>query len=279
MRKSLTLVATGVAAALALSACGGSEDASTSVDTLDPANPVTLTVGASPLPHAQILQYVDDNLAADAGLDLDIKEFDDYVTPNIALDDGSLDANYYQHLPYFESQVESQGYDFEHGAGVHVEPYAVFSEKHEDISAVGDGARVAITNDPSNQARALTLLEEAGLLENIDDDASVLALTDEQNPKGLEFVENQPELLVNDLSDPTVDLSILNGNYILAAGLSTDDALLVESVTDNPYANFLAWKTGNKDARIDKLEELLHSPEVKSFIEETWPNGDVTAAF
>ncbi|MBO0897860.1 MetQ/NlpA family ABC transporter substrate-binding protein [Arthrobacter sunyaminii] len=279
MRKSLTLVATGVAAALALSACGGSDASSESVDSLDPANPVTLTVGASPLPHAQILQYVADNLAADAGLELEIKEFDDYVTPNIALDDGSLDANYYQHLPYFESQVESQGYDFEHGAGVHVEPYAVFSEKHEDISAVGDGARVAITNDPSNQARALTLLEEAGLLENVEDDASVLALTDEQNPRGLDFVENQPELLVNDLSDPTVDLAILNGNYILAAGLSTDDALLVESVEENPYANFLAWKTGNKDARIDKLEELLHSPEVSSFIEETWPNGDVTAAF
>ncbi|MBP3044553.1 ABC transporter [Arthrobacter jiangjiafuii] len=278
MRKSLTLAATAVAAALTLSACGGS-DASTSVDILDPANPVTLTVGASPMPHAQVLAFVADNLAADAGLELDIKEFDDYITPNIALDDGSLDANYYQHLPYFESQVQSQGYDFEHGAGVHVEPYAVFSEKHDDVTAVGEGARVAITNDPSNQARALTLLEEAGLLKDIDADASVLALTDEQNPKGLDFVENQPELLVNDLSDPTVDLAILNGNYILAAGLSTDDALLVESVENNPYANFLAWKTGNKDARIDKLEELLHSPEVKAFIEETWPNGDVTAAF
>lgn len=278
MRKSLTLAATAVAAALTLSACGGS-DASTSVDTLDPANPVTLTVGASPMPHAQVLAFVADNLAADAGLELDIKEFDDYITPNIALDDGSLDANYYQHLPYFESQVQSQGYDFEHGAGVHVEPYAVFSEKHDDVAAVGEGARVAITNDPSNQARALDLLEEAGLLKDIEADASVLALTDEQNPKGLDFVENQPELLVNDLSDPTVDLAILNGNYILAAGLSTDDALLVESVENNPYANFLAWKTGNKDARIDKLEELLHSPEVKAFIEETWPNGDVTAAF
>lgn len=279
MRKSLTLVATGVAAALALSACGGSDASSDAVDTLDPANPVTLTVGASPLPHAQILQYVSDHLAPDAGLELDIKEFDDYVTPNIALDDGSLDANYFQHLPYFEEQVQSRGYDFEHGEGIHIEPYAVFSEKHEDISSVGDSARVAITNDPSNQARALTLLEEAGLLENVEDDASVLALTDEQNPKHLEFVENQPELLVNDLSDDTVDLAILNGNYILAAGLNTDDALLVESVEDNPYANFLAWKTGHKDARIDKLEELLHSPEVKAFIEETWPNGDMTAAF
>ena len=279
MRKSLTLVATGVAAALALSACGSSAASSSSVDTLDPANPVTLTVGASPLPHAKILQFVADNLTAGTGLELDIKEFDDFVTPNIALDDGSLDANYFQHQAYLDAQAESQGYDFEHGAGIHIEPYAAFSDKHEDIASIGDGARVAITNDPSNQARALILLEEAGLLENVEGDASVLALTDEQNPKNLEFVENQPELLVNDLSDPTVDLAILNGNYILAAGLNTDDALLVESVEGNPYANFLVWKAGSKDARIDKLEELLHSPEVKAFIEETWPNGDLTVAF
>ena len=114
---------------------------------------------------------------------------------------------------------------------------------------------------------------------NVGDDASVISLTDEQNPKNLDFVENQAELLVNDLSDPTVDLAIINGNYILDAGLNTDDALLVESLENNPYANLLAWKSGSKDARIDKLEELLHSPEVKAFIEEQWPNGDVTPAF
>ena len=123
------------------------------------------------------------------------------------------------------------------------------------------------------------MLEEADLVKDIADDSSVLTLTEEQNFKNLDFQENNPELLVNDLGDPTVDLAIINGNYILEAGLNTDDALLVESAEDNPYANFLVWKTGNKDARIDKLEELLHSPETKAFIEETWPNGDVTAAF
>ena len=155
----------------------------------------------------------------------------------------------------------------------------MFSDKHKDIADVEDGARVAITNDPSNQARALALLEDAGLLKDVPEDASVISLTDEQNPMNLDFVENQAELLVNDLSDPTVDLAIINGNYILDAGLNTDDALLVESLENNPYANLLAWKTGSKDARIDKLEELLHSPEVKAFIEEQWPNGDVTPAF
>ena len=279
MRKALTLVATGVATALTLTACGGSDSTPSAVESLDPANPVTLTVGASPTPHARILEFVRDNLAEDAGLKLEIQEFDDYVTPNISLNDGDSDVNYYQHLPYLESQMESQGYDFEHGAGIHVEPYAAFSEKHDDVSSIQDGARVMVTNDPSNQARALKMLESEGLVKDIADDSSVLTLTDEQNPKNLDFQENQPELLVNDLSDPTVDLAIINGNYILEAGLSTDDALIVEPVENNPYANFLVWKTGNKDARIDKLEELLHSPEVKAYIEETWPNGDVTAAF
>lgn len=280
MRKQFSLAAAGLAALLTLSACGAADSAPAAVETLDPASPATVTVGASPVPHAQILEFVRDNLTEGTGIELEIQEFDDYTTPNIALSEGDLDANYFQHLPYFESQVESQGYEFAHGEGVHIEPYAAFSEKHDDVSAIPDGGRVAITNDPSNQARALTLLQEAGLLESIEADASVLSLTEEQNPKGLEFVENQPELLLNDLQDPTVDLAIINGNYILDAGLSTDDALIVESVENNPYANFLAWNTSSEgDARIAKLEELLHSPEVKQYIEETWPSGDVAPAF
>ena len=281
MRKQFSLAAAGLAALLALSACGAGDSApAAAVETLDPASPATVTVGASPVPHAQILEFVRDNLAEGSGIELEIQEFDDYTTPNIALSEGDLDANYFQHLPYFESQVESQGYEFAHGEGVHIEPYAAFSEKHNDVSAIPDGGRVAITNDPSNQARALTLLQEAGLLENIEAEASVLSLTEEQNPKGLEFIENQPELLLNDLQDPTVDLAIINGNYILDAGLRTENALIVESVESNPYANFLAWNTSSEgDARIAKLEELLHSPEVKQYIEETWPSGDVAPAF
>lgn len=281
MRKQFSLAAAGLAALLTLSACGAGDSApAAAVETLDPASPATVTVGASPVPHAQILEFVRDNLTEGTGIELEIQEFDDYTTPNIALSEGDLDANYFQHLPYFESQVESQGYEFAHGEGVHIEPYAAFSEKHDDVSAIPDGGRIAITNDPSNQARALTLMQEAGVLENIEADASVLSLTEEQNPKGLEFIENQPELLLNDLQDPTVDLAIINGNYILDAGLSTENALIVESVDSNPYANFLAWNTSSGgDARIAKLEELLHSPEVKQYIEETWPSGDVAPAF
>ncbi|MCU1563394.1 MAG: transporter [Arthrobacter sp.] len=280
MRKSLTLLATGIVTALALTACGGSSTPSADTQTLDPNNPATLTVGASPVPHARILEFVNQELAPKAGLKLDIKEIEDYQTPNIALNDGSLDANYYQHLPWFEDQVKTKGYKFGHGAGVHIEPYAAFSEKVKDIKDIQDGAKVAITNDPSNQVRALKVLQSAGLLQNIQDDTSVLTISDEQNPKKLKFSENQPELLINDLKDPSVDLALINGNFILKAGLSTRDALVVESVENNPYANFVAWREDSKDdVRIQKLEELLHSPEVKAFIEKEWPNGDVTPAF
>lgn len=279
MRRTLALLAGGFAAALALTACGGSSTPSADI-TLDPKDPVTLVVGASPTPHARILEFVNKKLAPQAGLNLEIKEITDYQTPNIALADGSLDANYYQHLPWFKDQVKTKGYDFSHGAGVHIEPYAAFSKTLDDISAMPDGGKVAITNDPSNQARALKMLEKNGLLKNVPSDASVLSLTDEQNPKNLEFSENKPELLVNDLEDPTVDLAIINGNFILQAGLKTQNALAIEDVKNNPYANFLAWRSeDDDDPRIQKLEELLHSPQVKAFIKKTWPNGDVIPAF
>lgn len=280
MRKSLTLLATGIVTALALTACGGSSTPSAQVTALDPAKPATLTVGASPVPQAKILEFINQDLAPKAGLKLDIKEIEDYQTPNTALSDGSLDANYYQHLPWYEDQVQTKGYKFGHGEGVHIEPYAAFSEKVQDIKDIKDGAKVAITNDPSNQVRALKVLQVAGLVKDIKDDSSVLTLSDEQNPKKLKFSENQPELLINDLKDPSVDLALINGNFILKAGLSTQDALAVESVENNPYANFLAWREDSKDdVRIKKLDELLHSPEVKAFIEKEWPNGDVTVAF
>lgn len=280
-RYALKAIATAAAALITLSACGANSGSTDAADqaTLDPANPVTITVGASPRPHAQILEFINEKLAPEAGLKIDIKEFDDYNLPNIALQDGSLDANFYQHLPYLESQSAEKGYNFEHGAGVHVEPYAAFSEKYQNISEVPEGGKIAITNDPANQTRALKLLEANGLLKDVADDASVLTLSDDQNPKKLTFSENQPELLVNDLKDPTVDLAIINGNYILDAGLSTKDAVAVESLTDNKYANFLVWRAGESTPAIAKLEELLHTPEVKKFIQDTWPAGDVSPAF
>ncbi|WP_298455077.1 MetQ/NlpA family ABC transporter substrate-binding protein [uncultured Cellulomonas sp.] len=271
------------AAALTLGACGGSdagadgatEAAGTTVDGV-----TTLTVGASPTPHAEILEFVDAELAADAGLDLEIETFDDYVLPNTALAEGDLDANYFQHLPYFEAQVADQGYDFAHFDGVHIEPYALYSADLTSIDDLPDGATIGITNDPGNQARALDLLVANDLLTLEDTGDELATLLDiAENPHGLEFIETAPEQLVRALED--VDAAVINGNYALEAGLNpATDSLLLESGEANPYANFLAVRSEDaEDPSIVALDDLLHSPEVKAFIEDRWPAGEVLPAF
>ncbi len=278
MRKILTVVAASLAATLALSACGSSTttDTSSAPATLDPASLTKLVVGASPVPHAKILEYVRDNLAADAGLEIEIQEFDDYVLPNEALASGELDANYFQHVPYLESQIAEKGYEFSHGTGIHIEPFALFSNQYDSVDAIPDGGTIAITNDPSNQYRGLKLLEDNGLLAGITEDTTVLTLSDEQNPKGLAFEESQPEVVVKQLDDPKVAAALINGNFILNAGLKAEDAIAVESVENNPYANVLVWRTEDDgNAAIAKLDELLHSDEVAEFIKSEWPAGDV----
>ena len=274
LRKHLSAVVIA-AATMALTACGSSTAAAPGATTGTSAEPTKVTVGASPAPHAKILEYIQQNLAAKAGIELKVVEFDDYVQPNEALASGELDANYFQHLPYLEDQIKQKGFAFEHGAGVHIEPYAVFSKKYKTVSEVPDGATVAITNDASNQYRGLKLLADNGLLTGLTADSNVLNLTAAQNPHGLKFIDNQPEAIVQQLDDPKVDLAFVNGNFILTAGLNAKDALLVEKVENNPYANLLVWRTDNKNPGVAKLEELLHSQEVKDFIKTTWPAGDV----
>lgn len=272
---SRTLAALAAAAvAVTLTACGGSAAAPSS-EAPSSASLTTVKVGASPVPHARILEFVKTDLAAAAGLDLQIVEFDDYVQPNEALASGELDANYFQHLPYLEEEIDAKGYAFEHGAGIHIEPLSLFSSQHASPADVPDGGLVAITNDVSNQNRGLKLLEKAGLLQNVDDEASVLSLTDEQNPKGLRFEETQPEVVVTLVEDPTVDAAVVNSNFILTAGLNTDEAIDVESVEGNPYANILVWRADNTNEGVAVLEELLHSEEVAEFIRTQWPSGDV----
>lgn len=269
MRKKFIAVAASLATLMVMTACGS-----------DPAAPdgdgvTTVVVGASPVPQAKILEFVRDNLAEEAGITLEIREFDDYVLPNEALAGGELDANYFQHIPYFDNQVEEKGYEFEHGEGIHIEPFALFSDRHASPDQVPDGGVVALTNDPSNQYRGLKLLEGAGLLQDITEETTALTVTDQQNPKGLVFEESQPEVVVQLLDDPKVDVALINGNYILNAGLRTQDAIAIESVEGNPYANVLAWRSDNTNEGVAILEELLHSVEVADFIREQWPAGDV----
>lgn len=277
MPKILTAIAASLAAAMALTACGGDATPSTSAtDSSAAAGEVTtLVVGASPVPHAKILEFVRDNLAEDAGLEIEIREFDDYVLPNEALASEELDANYFQHLPYLESQIADKGYEFTAGEGVHIEPLKLFSDKHDSVDAIPDGATIAITNDVSNQYRGLKLLEKAGLLTAVPEDATVLTLTDAENPRGFQFEETQPEVVVQQMSDPAVDAAVINANFILTAGLDPNEAIESEEVEGNPYANMLVWRTGDDNPGVQKLEELLHSSEVADFITETWPSGDV----
>ncbi|HEX5332533.1 MAG TPA: MetQ/NlpA family ABC transporter substrate-binding protein [Cellulomonas sp.] len=283
MRKTWGAIALATAATLALAACGSataSDTTSASAAAASSGAVTTLTIGASPVPQAQILQFVQDNLAKGAGLNLKIVTFDDYVLPNTSLAEGELDANYFQHLPYYESQVKAQGFKFDHFAGIHIEPLAVYSSKYKKIGDVPDGAKLGITNDPGNQARALELLVKNNLLTLKDTGDALPTLLDiATNPKNLEFVETAPEQLVRSLQD--VDLAIINGNFALDAGLNpTNDSLLIESGVDNPYANFLAVRAEDKtNPAIVTLDGLLHSPEVKAFIEKQWPDGGVLPAF
>lgn len=265
--------------ALALSACGAVKD-----DAEGPAagdgGVTTITVGASPTPHAKILEFVDKELAPEAKLDLEITTFDDYIQPNVELSEGTLDANYYQHLPYYEAQVKDRGYEFAHFEGIHIEPFALYSDKVKDVEDLPKGGQIGINNDPSNQGRALQLLADHDVItlkEGKDaTNATIFDVAD--NPKELEFKETDPAQLPRSLQD--LDAAVINGNYAIEADLSTQDALIVEEGKESPYANFLAVQQSNEDnAALKKLDELLRSPEVKAYIEKTWPNGEVLPAF
>lgn len=280
MRKTLTLAAAVAATTLTLSACGagGGEDQAVGSEN---DGVTTLTVGVSPVPQGDILAFVDENLAEEAGLDLEVVEYTDYTAPNKALVDGDLDANYFQHLPYYESEVEGQGYELAHFEGVHIEPFALYSESVDSVEDLPDGAKIGINNDPSNQGRGLELLAQAGVLSLAEgvDSATATIHDVADNPKNIEFVEADAAQLARTLAD--VDASVINGNNALEAGLSpTEDGILVEEGEGNPYANFLAVRAGDEsNEAITKLDELLHSDDVKQYIEDTWSDGAVLPAF
>lgn len=278
MKRTVRTAAVLTATALVMAGCAGG-DSDTDGPTAAADGVTTVVVGASPVPHAEILRFVQDELAADAGLDIEIREFTDYVLPNTALDEGEIDANYFQHLPYLEAQVEENGFDFDHFDGVHIEPYGIYSDSVGSVEDIPEGGTVALTNDPGNQARALDLLAEAGLITLAETDGDATLLDVAENPKNLELVETAPEQLVVSLQD--VDAAVINGNFALEAGLNpAKDAILLEDGEGNPYANIVAVRADDKDdPALVKLDELLRSDEVRAFIAERWPDGEIIAAF
>ncbi|MGO2051447.1 MetQ/NlpA family ABC transporter substrate-binding protein [Glutamicibacter sp. 287] len=282
MRKKLALAITGVATLFAVTACGSTGSTEpTAAATLDPANPTIVKVGASPIPHSQILEFIDENLAKDAGIDLEIQEIDDYQTPNIALADGTIDANYFQTEAYLAQQVADKGYEFEHGKGIHLEPLTVFSKNFDKPEDVTEGALVLLNNDPVNQLRGLRVLESAGLLSGLTDEDSALTIEDDEakNPKKLTFREvNSEQVPQYYTQDDNIGLAVINGNYIVQAELNLEEVLVQESPENNPNSNFLTWRAGESTPAIEKLDELLHSDEVAKYIEETWTDGNVIPA-
>ena len=233
-----------------------------------------IVVGATPEPHAALLSLVVYDLAAQ-GITLEIKEFTDYVTPNDAVEYGEIDANYFQHIPYLESFNTEHGYHLVNAGGIHVEPIALYSSKYSSLSDLPNGAVIAIPNDPTNEGRALLLLQSAGLIKlRADAGLEAIPLDITENPKNFKFSEIEAATLPRVLSD--VDAAIINGNYAIPAGLvATRDGLFVEGA-DSPYVNVIAVKEGNENnPAIKALIEALKSDEVAAFVAEKYKNGEV----
>lgn len=270
--KITTAVLAAGALTLGLSACGSDKDSAS--DTSGP-----LVVAATPLPHAEILNYVKDNLAKKEGLDLEVKEFTDYVTPNTATEDGSVGANYFQTEPYLADFNKKNGTHLKSVASVHLEPLGLYSKKADKVGDLKNGATIALPNDTVTEARALQLLASEGLL-TLKDGAGNSATTADitKNPKNLKFKELEAAQTPRSLND--VDAAVINGNYALEADLKpAKDALVLESAENNPNVNLLVVKEGQEDdPRVKKLAKLLTSPEVKKFIEDNY-SGSVLPSF
>lgn len=234
-----------------------------------------IVIGATPSPHAEILEFIKDDMAA-LGYDLEIKVFTEYPLPNPALASGELDANYFQHQPYLNAYNETVPEDEQLVAaiGVHYEPYAIYSNKITDLADLPDGAIVSVTNDPSNEARALLLLESAGLITLGEDVTPYDALTKEdivENPKNLEIKEIDANQLPSTLDD--VDISVINGNFALDAGLSpAEDAIFIEPADGEAasiYANYVVVRPGDVDSDwLKALEQCLCSEKVADYMLE-----------
>ncbi len=302
MKKSILIAAAVLAASLALAACGGTstpattaaaEGASKAGDKAEgegsqestgepteaeaPKELKKIVVGASPAPHAEILKAASDVLAQ-KGYELDIKEYVDYIQPNLALESGDLDANYFQHLPYLESFNEENNTKLVSAAAIHYEPFGIYAGKASSLEGLADGARVAVPNDTSNEARALLLLEAQGLIK-LKEGADLTVTKNDivENPKNLDLYEVEAAQIPRVVED--VDIAVINGNYAIEAGFKVSEALAVEdseSIAATTYGNVVAVQEGHEgDEAVKALVEALTSDEVKAYIEETYEGAVV----
>ena len=286
MKKLTSLLLTGALALGLLAGCSSSTGGDTGTpQSSSPAPPsassslegTTITVAASPTPHAEILAVAKEVLA-EQGITLEIKEFTDYIQPNLATEEGEVDANYFQHITYLNNFNEENGTHLVSAAEIHYEPFGIYAGTTASLADLPDGAKIGVPSDPSNEGRALLLLQQEGLItlkEGVGLTATKLDIA--ENPKNLQIEELEAAQLPRSLD--SLDLAVINGNYALQAGLNASEALAIESTdgeATQAYVNVLAVKEGREnDPAIQALVEALKSDEVKAFMEETWPNAVV----
>lgn len=268
----------GVVALGGLTACGGS---STAAEGSAAADSTTLTVAASPTPHAEILNDFAAPLLAKEGIELKVKEYTDYIQPNKDTTSGTVDANYFQHITYLENYNAENGTDLVSAGLIHYEPFAVYAGTSSDLDAIAEGATIAVPNDPTNEGRALLLLQDLGLITLKDPENLEATPKDiKDNPHNLKFQELEAAALPRALS--SVDFAVINGNYAIEAGYHVADALAHESsdsLAVEKYANIICVAKGNEDSKAVKaLVKTLTSDDFKAYLEENY-GEDVLPAF
>lgn len=270
-RNAKRIILAGAAAVLAVgvTACGGEEKKT---------DEKTITVAASPTPHAEILEEAK-GLLKGKGYTLEIKEFDDYPQQNVVVDEGEFDANYFQHQPYLDNFNEEKGADLVSAAKIHYEPLGIYPGASKDLEKIKDGAKIAVPNDATNEARALLLLEENGII-TLKKDAGLNATKKDvkENPHQVEIVELDAAQIARVVEE--LDFVVLNGNYALDAGFSVQTDAIAKEEADSEaaqtYANIIAVKKENKDSeKIKALVEVLQSEEIGKFIADTYEGAVV----
>ena len=275
-------IGTGLAAlaATTLAACGNASSSSSSSAASDSAQSQTLTVAASPSPHAEILNNFAAPKLKEQGIDLQTKEYTDYIIPNQVTSSGEVDANYFQHINYLNNYNEENGTDLVGVAAIHYEPFGIYAGKSSDLANIADGAQIAVPNDPTNEGRALLLLQQENLITLKDPDNLEATPVDiAENPHNLQFVEVEAAAVPRQLQD--VDFAVINGNYAIEAGFHVKDAVAVESKEGKAveqYANYIVTTPEKKDDnRIDALVSVLTSDDFKQYLSDTYGQDGLTA--
>ncbi|WP_423776739.1 MetQ/NlpA family ABC transporter substrate-binding protein [Atopococcus tabaci] len=266
------LVATGVALVLGACGNGGEETADTSANGGE-SGEQTIRIGASNVPHAEILEFVAPKLEEE-GITLEIETYNDYVIPNVALDEGDLDANYFQHIPFFEEAVAENNYDFVNAGAIHIEPLGAYSQRHESLEDLPEGATVLVSNSTPDHGRVLAILQDAGLITVEEGVDLTTASFDDvaENPRNLQFeYEFDPALMATLLNQDEGDVVFINSNFAVDNDLNpSEDAIALES-TSSPYGNIVAVRSEDaENEAIQRLIEELRSQETQDFILETW---------